>query len=56
MSLGRDMSNQTTPILAKYCLKIAQIGVTGSPVSRARDLETQNGQKIMKIWDSKSQI
>ena len=52
MSLGRDMSNQATPISPKYCLKIAQIGVTRSPVSRARDLETQISQKILKIWDS----
>ena len=49
MSLARDMSNGATPISAKYCLKIAKIGVTWSPVSRARDLETQIGQKILKI-------
>ena len=52
MSLGRDMSNQATPILAKYCLKIAQIGVTRWPVSQASDLENQNRKNIMKIWDS----
>ena len=50
--LARDMSNQATPISAKYCLKIAQMGVTRSPISRARDLETRNGQKIPKNWYS----
>ena len=50
-SLARDTSDQVTPISAKNRLKIAQIGVTRSPVSRARDLETGIGKKILKIWD-----
>ena len=31
---------------------LAQIGVAPLSVSQARDLETQNRQKILKIWDS----
>ena len=46
------MSNRATTISAKYCLKIAQIEATGLPVFWARDIETQIGQKILKIWDS----
>ena len=52
MSVARDMSKQANPISVKFFLIIAQIGVTQPPVSQARDLKTQIGQKIMKIWDS----
>ena len=46
------MGDRVTPISDKYRLKIAQIGVTRLPISRARDLENQIGRKILKILDS----
>ena len=51
--LAWDMSNQVTLFLLKFCYIWVKIGVTWLLVSRARDLETQICQKIMKIWYSK---
>ena len=51
-SLARDTGDRVTPIWAIFKQYLAEIGVAGSLISRARDLETQIGQKIMKILDS----
>ena len=48
------MTDQVTPIWAKIVIKkviFAQIGVARLSVSQAKDLKTQNRQKILKIWD-----
>ena len=44
--------DRVTPIRAIFKQFFAEIGVTGSHISQARDLETRIGQKILKIWDS----
>ena len=41
-----------TPIRAIFKQYLAEIGVAQLPVNQATDLETQIGQKILKIWDS----
>ena len=51
-SLAQDMGNRVTPIWAIFKQFFAQIGFTRLPISRARDLETQIGRKILKILDS----
>ena len=48
-ALARDMGNQVTPIWAIFKQFFAQIGVALLPISRARDLETQIGRKILNI-------
>ena len=39
------MGNQVPPIIAIFKHFFAQIGVTRSPISQARDLETKNWSK-----------
>ena len=56
MDIAKEMtSNLVSRSTLDYLFVItslAQIGVTWSVISRARDLETQIGQKILKILDS----
>ena len=48
------MGDRVTPIYAIFKQFFAQIGVTRLPIFLARDLDTQIGQKILKILDSDS--
>ena len=51
-SLAWDTGGWVTPIWAIFKQYLAEIGVARLPVFQATDLETQIGQKILKIWDS----
>ena len=51
-SLARDTGDRVTPIWAIFKQYLAEIGVARLLVYQARDIETQIGQKILKIYDS----